>query len=211
MSINEKMPFLHTIFELRKSEDLILYSKIINATKEELLHVADLLEDEYNNEKVNYPFTAPAFDVDAALWAASTIYTFAQLILYRENKVEDFEVLLKPYDGAITASAMLSADLCLRFLPQVKQEAQIIDPDDPLVEIIHRTLQAWPYSGIGSGLQPESIHFETVLNNDCLKQLFTDRIIILKDKHLAISPIWLPHVKAAMGLHQSHFWKALEL
>jgi len=45
-------------------------------------------------------------------------------------------------------AAHLSADLVLRFLPQVHRRARALDPADPLVMILERVLRQWPLSGV---------------------------------------------------------------
>jgi hypothetical protein len=211
MDINRQNPFLQTIFHLRKDEDIILYSKLITIHNEELLLVNDLLEDEYRNEKTGYPYTPPEYDSEAALWAAKTLYTIAQLILYREHKETDIASLLPAYSEPITAGAILSADLCLRFLPQIKREARNIDPEDVLLPEINRILETWHYSGIGTDFDLEKVDYTTVLAEPCLTQLYADRIMLKKDRNLAQLPQWSGHIKASMGIHSRHFWKELEL
>ena len=203
--------FLHTIFELRRHENIILYSKLVTIQDEERLLVNDLLEDEYQNEKSGYPFTPPEYDREAALWAAKTLYTIAQLILYREHKETDLTLLLPAFSGQLTADAILSADLCLRFLPQIKQEARNIDPEDVLLLEINRILETWHYSGIGTDFDLQKADFTIAIADPCLAQMYADRIILRKDRNMAQLPQWSGHVRANMGLHSRHFWKELEL
>ena len=145
--------FYNTVFHLRQAEEIILYDRLLVFTPEDDELVKDLLKIEYETESPGYPFAAPAFDAAAALWGAKTIYTACQLVLYRENKTAELPELLPPYKGDINASAMVSVDLCLRFLPEVISSARNIDPEDSLVEIIENLLTQWHYSGIGHPLK----------------------------------------------------------
>jgi MoxR-vWA-beta-propeller ternary system protein len=51
-----------------------------------------------------------------------------------------------------TPSEHLSADLCLRFAPQIYQRAVRIHPNDILTQSLEETLRAWPLSGVLSSL-----------------------------------------------------------
>lgn len=209
MDINEKYHFLHTIFQLRKQEDLVLYSRILEIPAEEEDLVNDLLEEEYRKESLNYPFTAPAYEPAAALWAAKALYNIAQLVLYREHKEKDLAALIPRFAGTLNPGVILSADLCLRFLPQIKREVHHIDPDDILIRIIEDLLQTWHYSGIGDDRDPEQPDLGPVFADPCLEQMYTDRIIGKKDRKRAILPGIQDRVQAALGIHHNFFWQAL--
>jgi MoxR-vWA-beta-propeller ternary system domain bpX4 len=200
--------FYNTIYNLRQDEEIVLYDKVLNFLAENEQMVKDFLQIEYEVETLNYPFTAPKFDAAAALWGAKTTYTICQLILYRENKVEELQQLLPSYTGEITAAAILSADLCLRFLPQVLKNTRSIDPDDTLIAIAENHLQQWHYSGIGYPLT-KTIDLAMVTNDKCLAQLYADRVIQKKDMQRAQQPLLHEKIKAIMGIYSSLFWKEL--
>ncbi|CAM3886884.1 MULTISPECIES: hypothetical protein [Flavobacterium] len=67
---DKKIPFLYTIYHLRSIEHAIIYDKKLDISKEEEKEVIELLKDEYEKEKLNYPFQAPVFDEVAALWGS---------------------------------------------------------------------------------------------------------------------------------------------
>ncbi|MGG9962274.1 hypothetical protein [Ferruginibacter sp. SUN106] len=201
--------FYNTIFHLRHHEEIILYDRVLNFVPEDEALVKELLAIEYETEVLNYPFTPPPFNATAALWAAKTTYTTCQLILYRENKADELPQLLPVYEGAIDASAILSADLCLRFLPQVLKDTKNIDPDDALIVLAEGHLQQWHYSGIGYPAKTALINLNSVAENDCVLQLYTDRVIQKKDVQRAQLPLLHQKIKAAMGMYSSRFWKEL--
>jgi hypothetical protein len=201
--------FLETIHYLRNNEEILLFNKLIDITPAEEALVIELLETEYANERLDYPNIAPAFDKAAALWSAKTIYIAAQLLLYREHKPEDVITLLAPYTNSIDAEAIVSADLCLRFLPHIIQKAKLIDADDILIELLENHLQVWHYSGIGYPLEAASLALDTYLNNPCLKRLYIDRVIEYRDKKRLLAPGIEALVKADLGNFTSYFWKEL--
>ncbi len=201
--------FLQTLDTLRSREEVLLYANAIQIPQQELELAAAFLETEYDNECLGYPGQAPAFDAAAAVWAAKTVYTAAQLLLYRKDKEADIPTMLPAYEGAVTAGAILSADICLRFLPDVVQMARNIDADDVLVTILAAHLQQWHYSAIGHLSETEGLDFLVIIANPCLQQLYADRVIARKDKKLANLAEMAPLVKAALGNHQTYFWNEL--
>lgn len=190
---------------------MLLYNKLLKFTAEDDQLVKELLQIEYETESINYPFTAPAYDANAALWAAKTIYTVCQLILYRENKAAELPLLLPSYPHKADAAAILSADLCLRFLPQVLNDTRHIDPEDNLVAVAENLLQQWHYSGIGYPLKTVINDIAIITTDECLFQLYADRVIQTKDTRRALIPLLNEKIKANMGMYGSLFWKTLNL
>lgn len=203
--------FYNTIFHLRQHEEIILYDKVLELLPADEQLVKEFLQIEYEAEVMNYPFTAPGFNAAAALWAAKTTYTFCELILYRDKKAEELPALLPPYAGDMDAGAILSADLCLRFLPGLLVDTRHIDPEDPLYALAEDILQLWHYSGIGYPLKNERVDMALIFGNNCLQQLYTDRVIEKKDMPKAMMPGMEEKIKAALGMHKTLFWKELNL
>lgn len=203
--------FLQTIEHLRHYEEVLLYGNLLTVPEDHEKEVANYLAREYEQESLHYPFTAPAFDPAAALWAAKTLYIATQLLLYRENKEADLEDLLTAYTATLTPSAILSADLLLRFLPDVINHLKAIDPEDKLVEMLESHLHTWHYSGVGYALQTEMLDFTTIIANTCLLQLYTDRVLEKKERQLAIHPALVKHIQASLGLHAQVYWSDFQL
>ncbi len=201
--------FLKTIFRLRQREEVLLFANVLNIKPIEQREVLQLLHEEYRTEALNYPHQAPAFDEAAALWAAQTVYWSAQFILYRENNAADLEEILKDFEGQTSPSAMLSVDLCLRFLPAMLVQLKMIDPEDEMVEILEKILHRWHYSGVNYPLEIEQLNMKPVMDNPCLLQLYLNRIIEHKKIKLAENEIFKPHIKSNLGMYANEFWGAL--
>lgn len=199
--------FLDTIYYLRNEEALLLHSRLAPGSAEEEALVGDFLDLEYANECLDYPGTAPDYDKAAALWGARTLYVAAQLLLYREHRNDELPALLPPYQGPLTPGAVLSADLCLRFLPDVLQQVKQIDVNDSLAVLLEKHLVQWHYSGVGYPLDEGQLNMHMVSSNVCLQLLYVNRIIHRKHRKLALLPVLQPLVKAAMGHYSSDFWK----
>ena len=185
----------------------MLYSSISHISAADEAEVILFLESEWGNECLEYPGQVPDFDADAALWAARTIYTAAQLMLYRKDRSEALQALLPPFAAVPTAGCMLSADLCLRMLPPLLVQLAAIDPDDAIISILEARLDVWHYSGIGYKTPIEIPDFSLLLPSTCAMQLYTDRVIARKDAVRAALPAIAPFINAAMGDLRNHFWK----
>jgi len=207
--IQPSKPFLETIYHLRTVEHVILYSRPAVIPNNEEQDVVAFLEGEYERESVDYPFITPAFSATAALWAAKTVYNAAQLFLFRENKATELQSLLPLFNGTIDASAMLSADLCLRFMPSLKYALETVDVNDPLIAIVEEFLKYFPYSGIGRDGKFLAQDTTIIINNNCLKQLYLDRITERKATKWANEEIIKSAILANIGNYKSYLWREL--
>lgn len=203
--------FLKMIRTLRHYEDVMLYGNILDIKETESIEVIEFLENEYQCEVLNYPYEVPAYNAEASLWAAKTVYTAAQLMLYRENKEADLPFLLPDFLGEFSASAILSSDLCLRFLPDMLTQLKFIDSEDPLIQILENKLRQFHYSGISYPLEIERLDFRNVGSNKCLQQLYINRIIENKKIQLADHPECKDMVFASLGFFAQEFWNELKI
>jgi hypothetical protein len=198
--------FYETIYQLRTSEEIVLYDKFLDFNIEDEELVKEFLQIEFDIESENHPFSAPAYDSEAALWAAKIVYTSCQILLYREHKEAELTNLLPLFPQIITTEAILSADLCLRFLPQILKESKLIDQEDLVIPILESILQQWHYSGIGIKLTLEDLDFYPILINPCLEQLYIDRVIEKKDRERAELPQIAEKIRATLGNYAENYW-----
>lgn len=195
------------IRKLRLNEEIMLYGKLLKISEEDIEAVAGFLEEEFDREALDFPYVVPAFDKDAAGWAARTIFIAAQLILYRDDNPEDIESLLGGYPLEVNASAMLSADLCLRFIPEMIQQLKRIDSEDALIPILEDLLHRWHYSGVPYPLNVERLDFTVVVADKCLHTLYTNRIVGYKKLALAKHATFVNSIRASMGIYGMQLWK----
>jgi len=202
-------PFLETLYHLRTLEQVILYNKIAAIPAGEEKETLDFLEAEYEREAVNYPFIAPPFNKAAAIWGAKTMYFASQLMLYREDAATQLVIILPVYEGEVNASAQLSADVCLRFLPQILQKLVLIDTEDPLITIVKERLLQFHYSGVGAAIDITGIDVAPLFTNDCFRQLYLNRVIAHKALNFASLPLVKQGVLESLGNHKNVFWKEI--
>lgn len=204
---SEPAPYSKAIVHLRRNEEILLYGNLSPISEEDEREVADYLLAEYEGEQLNYPFNAPEFDKGAALWGARTVYIAAQLLLHRQNKDQDLPLLLPDFKHEMTPSAILSADLLLRFLPDILDQLKVIDPDDVLIVLLDGILNKWHYSAGYYTLDYDEIDFRVLEQDKCLMQLYLDRIIRNRNLTLAHHSFFMSRIASDLGMFASLLWK----
>ena len=205
----ETSPFLKTIEQLLETNNLVLYGRIDRIATSELTTVLRLLRDRYEQEATGYRGTPPPWDEAAAEWSAKVVFHAGQLILYRQHEGDELSDYFPIFPGPITPAAQLSADICLRYLPALLQHLDAIHPDDELIEILRQLLGQWPYTGLLANPSEAPNNLSLVLKDDCLRQLFVDRVIATKNEAVAERPEVQPHITAALGNHAATYWREL--
>jgi hypothetical protein len=156
-------------------------------------------------DALELPHAAPAFDAAAARWAAQLLYHTVQLALLRELDEAVIGQCLTDFAGEITPEATYSADLTLRYLPDLLRLAKGLAPGDALVARLLALARQWPFSFVGTA--PDAMEAEAaVLAHPALRQAYLDRIIRLKDRARAGQPHLVPLVQAALGGHAATLW-----
>jgi hypothetical protein len=201
--------FLDTIYALRTTDELILYTvKKEFSTWEEKV-VIDFLEEEYNKESTHYPFAAPAFNANAAIWAAKLLYTTAYFYLNRTDDVATVIKRIKTYSEKPTVEEMLSADLVLRFLPQLYNELKRLDFEDSILPLLHKQLQYFHYAAIGMDIEMENVDLSIVFQSQCFQQLYLNRIVERKDIQIAKVEEIAAALRENFGAYKENFWRNL--
>jgi len=198
--------FAQFIYQLRTTEEIVLRELKLKIDKMAELEVLDILEMEYKNERLNYPFSAPPFHKEAAIWAAKILYFAAQFYLYRINKEGELEAKLPVFNHSIDAGAMLSADLTLRFLPVILQEVIGANAGDPLVPILQDHLLSFHYSAIGLEDVATEESIMNLFENACFKQLYLDRVSEKKAYKWAEIPTIKKGLLENSGNYTSIYW-----
>ncbi len=201
----------HTIHHLRQHEEVVLHGNVVEHSAEAAQEVKSFLESEFQNESLDYPHSTPPFDAEAAFWGAVTVYRAAQLILDCNNRADDLPELLKAFSGDVTASAHVSADLCLRFLPDIISRAQSIDADDPIIALLEAQLTIWHYAGIAHKLAVDSLDFNVISSDACLLQMYCNRVIEHKRLPLAKLATLKGNIAASFGAYTLEFWPDIDL
>lgn len=206
-----RSPFLDTIFLLRNSGSITVFSNLQEISKKEEQEAGDYFEAEFEKERLEFLSTAIHCDKEAAVWGAKVLYHSAQLYLIRENTSKDLDQLIPRMKITTDVPTILSADLSLRFLPQIISVLQTADPYDPLVKILEEILTQFHYSGIGYPLKLEKVNWEKELQDKTYRKLYLERIVEKKAYSLAETPYINKLLVADFGLHKDVYWRDLKI
>ncbi len=134
--------------------------------------------------RLNLAGAAPVLDPQTAAWAARMLYQICQLVALRNLAAAEAEKVLRiRCPSERSASVDYSADLFLRYLPNVHAIAKRAAGDDPLVALIEQFAAEWPLSSIGiDGIEPGPV--DSFVQDFSLRQLYVDRIIAHNAFHL---------------------------
>jgi hypothetical protein len=201
--------FLQTIQHLRQHEAVVLFDHRQPVSEANEVETTEFLTQAYHAEATDYPYTAPAFDPKAGLWAAKTVFWACQLMLHRTDAPADLAQLLPDFAEPQTASVILSADLTLRFLPDIITRLQLIDPDDALIPVLENHLKTNHYSGVRYWQTGADLDFSVVIADACLRQLYINRVIAAKNKMVAMHPALTDGIRASLGMFAADFWPDL--
>lgn len=170
--------------------------------EEELLM---LLRQYYQEDILEMPLSAPAFNETAALWAAKYFYTALQLAVLRDEGEAETNGKLCAYTEAVSPSTMYSVDLIFRYLPALLHLARGLAPSDLLVKILTDTLAAWPFSSAGTDI-PAMKSEQIIFTDPSLKIAYIDRLVKAKNMNRVISSHLQEEVFSFAGLHLDALW-----
>ncbi|AZB02359.1 hypothetical protein EG359_18680 [Chryseobacterium joostei] len=206
-----KSLFLDTIFLLRKNECITLFSNLQEISLEEETEAGDYFETEFEKERLEFLSDQLVCDKTTAVWASKVLYHSAQLYLIRENTAKDLENLIPRFQGTKNVSSILSADLSLRFLPEVVTALNSVDPEDTLITLLEDILTEFHYSGIGYDLHLKHVNWEEELKDKTYRKLYLERIVDKRDYKLAEIPFINKLLIAEFGMHKDAFWRELKI
>ena len=205
-----KSPFLDTVFLLRKNECITLFSNLQEISSKEESEAGDYFETEFEKERLEFLSDQLTCNREAAVWAAKVLYHSAQLYLIRENTEKNIDTLVSGFKGKREVSSILSADLSLRFLPQITLALNAVDPEDHLITMLDDILSEFHYSGIGYDLDLKAVNWKEELKDPTYRKLYLERIVEKKDYKLAEIPFINTLLIAEFGMHKEAFWRELK-
>jgi hypothetical protein len=143
------MPTLAAFVQRLLTEGKALLRKPPSFRAAERAEAARVLEPAFGAYRLSMAGPALDFDASAAVDAAEHVAWACWFLLHRDEEAAAVEKALDfPAPPDPTPAACLSADLTLRYLPQVYRRARGLDPSDVLTAALARTLRRWPLSGV---------------------------------------------------------------
>jgi len=158
--------------------------------KEELPAVTELLRRAHAQEVLEVAGPPLDFQPRPALAAAELVRQACWFLVHRGEPPEEVERRLK-LEPPESPGDHLSADLALRYLPQVYRRARALAPDDGLTLRLAEVLRQWPLSGVLSDVPDAPLTPLDFGHHPGLLLLYAERLA----RHE--KPEWLP---AAKGL-----------
>ncbi|WP_292011221.1 hypothetical protein [Chryseobacterium sp.] len=208
--VARKNPFLDTLFQLRKEEQITIFSDIQAISLQQEEEVNEYMETEFEKERLEFLSDKIPYDRISGIWAAKILYHSMQLYLIRRDTEKQLPQLIPEYKGGKEISSLLSADLSLRFLPPILTALYITDPNDPLAGMLEAILLKFHYSGIGYDLDLQHINWEEELEDPTFRKLYIERIVEKRAYQLAEIPYINQLLIAEFGIHKEIFWRELK-
>jgi len=193
------------LVDLFSQGEVIIAPIITEIGENDQLLATTILEQAYDKSIQNMPHEAPAFDGDAALWAAKYLYRTIQLILIRHLEEAEIQKHLQAYTRTQSAATIYSMDLSFRYLPNLFHLAKGLAPKDVLVQYLNRLALKHPFSSVGIELK-EPIDQTLILEHPSLKVAYIDRIIEAKDKKRIQQYQLEPFIAEVLGNYQKELW-----
>lgn len=192
------IPFSDFLTQLFDSGTVTVAPALLPIPEKEQTAGVRIIRSRFEALALDYPADMPDFDANAALWAGQLIYYAVHLMVIRDAGAEEVTRLLPPYSTAPTPSAVISADVCLSYLPEILHAAKGFAPGDILVTTLKITARTWPFSAAGLALEglPDIQAFS---EHPALMQTYADRLIQHRQRERLRDPLlapWLQRITA---------------
>jgi hypothetical protein len=189
--------FLARLFE-NSGVQVPQFAPLSSGETEEARQVLVECERQYRLSLAGSP---PDFDANIACQAAETLYRICQCLVYRELVPKDVLPAATPVSSpAGDAMAHYSADLTLRFLPDIWRLTKAASELDPLMACLKELAGRWPLSSVGiPGISTCSI--DGFAGDRALLALYVDRIIERRDKSRLGDRRVRQMLRSAVGAH----------
>jgi hypothetical protein len=130
------------------------------------------------------------FDAGAAVWASEFLWRTCWFLVNHGEPEDVLEKELAPPKPPARAAAHLSADLVLRYLPQVHRRARALAAADRLPALLATVLRQWPLTGVLSDVAEGPLTPPEFDGHPGLSLLYAERLAHNE------KPAWVPTGKA---------------
>lgn len=148
------------------------------------------------------PGTPPALDLTVARWAAVVLHAGCAGAVHRDLDAATLHArLAEPCPAVPSPSTAYSADLLLRYLPDLCVLARGIAATDPLHDELRALAARWPLSSVGVGVDLGHLDVGILLDDPCLRRMYVDRILARQDRSRLGDGRVLAAVQEAVGAY----------
>jgi hypothetical protein len=180
--MNELLRFLERLF----TEGTVRVRQRPELVPADRPRVERILRDAYAEYILTVAGAAPPFDAALAVRAAEVLADACWFLLSRAEPPDEVTQRLTLEPTQPTAGQLLSADLCLHYLPEVYRRARGIDAGDTLTLALAQLLRRWPLAGVLAGLTAGPLGDLQFADHAGLQLLYAERLSLAPD------PAWLP-------------------
>lgn len=154
-----------------------------DSTQEQHAAISELLEPWFLQDRMRVPGEPLDFHPKAALWGAQFIFRAMSFYTFREIVEAEVKRGLEELSNAMPDShlpaAHLSADLMLRYLPELHTRAQRISLEDVLTQNLAALANLLPLSGVGIAERTIAVN-HPIFTHSGLSQYIVERAIEFK-------------------------------
>jgi hypothetical protein len=152
VSVEQSMSELLTFLRRLWYEGRVLLHDRRGDSSQSIAGALDALAEAYGAYRLEVAGPPVPFDCETAIAAARFVHLSAWYLVRREGTEEELRRDLAMPTAPTQAAHHLSADLTLRYLPQIYSRARAHAPDDALTQVVAGTLRTWPLSGVLSAV-----------------------------------------------------------
>jgi hypothetical protein len=198
--------FIQDIFQRGK---VVVAGQVVPFTEEDAQQTIQCLHEQYNYQAQELTGPIPAFQPEAAIWAAGFLYRAVQLTMLRDLGEEAVNGLLTPFNGPVSPETILSVDISFRYLPNLLGLAKGLAPEDVLVKRLQQAAMQWPFSSVGIKVDGV-MDLDAIMNYPCLRRTYIDRIIEARDSKRSNHVQVNEYIKEALGDYGHILWPGWE-
>jgi len=180
------MPNLSSFIVRLLNEGSIRYTERPSAAHKSDPEAVTVLQKAYLSHRLEVAGPLIPFDAETALDAAQLVRQAAWFLVSHDEPEPELERHIVLPGPPSTAAQHLSADLMLRYAPQLHRRALALNPDDLLARKLTTILRQWPLSGVLADIEEGPtipLQFE---DHPGLRLLYAERLAHHK------KPEWLP-------------------
>jgi len=160
----------------------------------------DLFESLDEAARLNSAFEPPKQILCVSEWAAARLYSACLYLVHRDADAQEVHKAMSvPCAEEQGTAAAYSADLLLKYLPDVYSLARGLAEEDPLVQELMTLARAWPLSSVGMDNVGE-VDISAFIEDRALRQLYIDRIMERGDVSRADYPLVRDGIVRSVGL-----------
>jgi hypothetical protein len=157
----------------------------------------DVLRHTYSTHALGVAGKPLEFEPRAAVPASKLVYHACWFLMSRTEPDAELERLLSMPQRRGSAADDLSADLSLRYLPQIHRRAKAMNADDRLTTLLAEILRRWPLSGVLADLDDGPIDLGSFNDHVGIWLLYAERLARHEKRAWVPLGPWLSYVEFA--------------